>query len=56
MTSLEVQPCVLEEGTEIGKVTYAKGHMCMAPTPAPKEKIMLSGSALHLLQYEEFKE
>lgn len=33
-----------------------KGEIRMAPTPAPKEEIMLSGSALLLLQYGEFKE
>lgn len=26
VTSVEVQPYVLEEGAEIGKVTYAKGR------------------------------
>lgn len=32
-----------------------KGETCMAHTPASKEEIMLSGSALLLLQYGEFK-
>lgn len=28
----------------------------MAPTPAPKEELMLSGSAVLVLQHGEFKE
>lgn len=33
-----------------------KGETCVAPAPAPKEQIKVSGSASLLLQYGEFKE